>query len=125
MFRKLIESHDLEVRRAWISDALLRARRRRAARGASAARWCSTAGDRIILDDDSMTSLEAKVDAARAGDGLQPGARAAALGSGLTAVHDHGPCVGPVSIRHHERAARRALTCGEERRPSAAWRCAP
>ena len=30
------------------------------------------AGDRIIVDDDSLTSLEAKVDARRARDDLQP-----------------------------------------------------
>ena len=37
-------------------------------------------GDRIILDDDSVTNLEARADAAGAGDAVQPdaGARDAA-----------------------------------------------
>ena len=56
MFRKLVKHRD-RSRRAQLRRAVLRAADRAAA-GATAARSCSAPRDRIIVDDDSMTSLE-------------------------------------------------------------------
>ncbi len=60
MFRKLIESSDLEVEGRRYQTHYFEQRTARGTRRFS----CEVlldAGDRIILDDDTMTSLEAKV----------------------------------------------------------------
>ena len=81
MFRTLVKTE-----RRWRSTittsggAVLRAAHRCAARGATARRSCSAPGDRIILDDDSVTNLEAQATLPRAGDDLQPDAGARARG---------------------------------------------
>ena len=83
MFRKLVKTREIGDRRTQLCGALFRAADRARQRGATAARSLLEAADRIIVDDDSMTSLESKVDAAGAGDDLQPAAGGAA-GSRVT-----------------------------------------
>lgn len=60
MFRKLIESGDLEVEGRRYQTHYFEHKTARGARRFSC-EVLLTAGDRIILDDDSMTSLQAKV----------------------------------------------------------------
>jgi hypothetical protein len=60
MFRKLIESRDLEVEGQRYQTHYFEQKTARGARRFSC-EVLLNAGDRIILDDDSLTSLEAKV----------------------------------------------------------------
>jgi hypothetical protein len=60
MFRKLIESTDLEVEGRRFQTHYFEHKTARGARRFSC-EILLTAGDRIILDDDSLTSLQAKV----------------------------------------------------------------
>ena len=61
MFRKLVKSAEIEIDgRTYVARYF----EQQTARGSagSAAKWSSKAGDRIIVDDDSLTSLESKVE---------------------------------------------------------------
>jgi hypothetical protein len=60
MFRKLVESRDLEVEGQRYQPHYFEHKTARGARRFSC-EVLLTAGDRIILDDDSLTSLQAKV----------------------------------------------------------------
>jgi hypothetical protein len=60
MFRKLVESRDLEVEGQQYQTHYFEHKTARGARRFSC-EVLLTAGDRIILDDDSLTSLQAKV----------------------------------------------------------------
>jgi hypothetical protein len=60
MFRKLIESKDLEVEGQRYQTHYFEHKTARGARRFSC-EVLLTVGDRIILDDDSLTSLQAKV----------------------------------------------------------------
>ena len=60
MFRKLVNATEIEIDGTAYAGAVLRADDAARERGVSAAKCCSDAADRIILDDDSMSSLESK-----------------------------------------------------------------
>ena len=61
MFRKLVKNGELEIDGRTYTACVTSSSAPLAGRGATAARCCSTAADRIIVDDDSLANLESKV----------------------------------------------------------------
>ena len=82
MFRTLVKTDALAVEDQTVPVRYFELRTLRGARRYSAEILLGP-GDRIILDDDSVTNLEARTDVSGAGDAVQPDARADDRG-GLT-----------------------------------------
>ena len=129
MFRTLVKTDALAVDDQTLPVRYFELRTLRGARRYSAEILLGP-GDRIILDDDSVTNLEAQDDVAGAGDALQPAAGAArprrpettASGAATTAA------AALLSTRTSAVAAgvrRTAPTSAAEPRLSAASRSAP
>ncbi len=131
MFRTLVKTAALAVEDQTVPVRYFEVRTLRGARRYSAEILLGP-GDRIILDDDSVTNLEARTAVPRAGDAVQPDAggprdgglagdphereRSDGRGDGLPLRCSH--CQGSMSVKCGERGLRRAggsarVTCEE------------